>query len=248
MQSVRALLEGILDYAGLFPPAQLPLAEALRNYREYRAHRHGWMLARLVLPLQKIESACLAQRVTLVCRGEALQVPVLPPNVESLEVAGTLAHGVDRFTWYEVDWRRDFRRDMQALPAGSGIKLRTGGTTPDLIPPVETLAQFLWAAAERDLPIKFTAGLHHPFPEAGEHGFLNVFAAAFAAYEYKAPTDALESLLSELTVRFTEEAFHAGRYVFTLDTLRRLRHTRVVSFGSCSYLEPVEYLESLKIL
>ncbi len=177
MQSVRALLEGILDYAGLFPPAQLGLDEALRKYREYRVHRHGWMIGRLVLPLQRIESAHQAQRVTLVCRGEGLQIPVLPPNVESLEVAGTLACAVDRFTWYEVDWRQDFRRVMQALPAGSGIKLRTGGTSPDQIPPVETMAQFLWATAERGLPIKFTAGLHHPFPDAGEHGFLNVFAA-----------------------------------------------------------------------
>ena len=30
--SLRALLEGILDYAGLFPPAQLPLEPAFRNY------------------------------------------------------------------------------------------------------------------------------------------------------------------------------------------------------------------------
>ena len=34
--SLRALLSGIIDYAGLFPPAKLPLDQAIRNYARYR--------------------------------------------------------------------------------------------------------------------------------------------------------------------------------------------------------------------
>ena len=34
--SLRALLTGIIDYAGLFPPARLPLDQAVRNYGRYR--------------------------------------------------------------------------------------------------------------------------------------------------------------------------------------------------------------------
>jgi hypothetical protein len=248
MRSVRALLDGILDYAGLFPPSQLSLEAALEEYARYREHRHGWMLGRFVLPWSMLHSAPLAARVTLVCRGEQLALDGLTPNVESLEVAGSLAGAPPRFCFQELDWRGDFRNAMQALPAGVGVKLRTGGVTADLIPPAEVVAQFLWSAARLKLPVKFTAGLHHPFPEAGEHGFLNVFSAALAAYEYDAPTDVLESLLSEVTVRFTEDAFHAGRYVFPLEVLRRLRSASIISFGCCSFLEPVEYLESLKII
>ena len=39
--SLRALLTGIVDYAGLFPPAQLSLDEAIRNYARYRTEHTG---------------------------------------------------------------------------------------------------------------------------------------------------------------------------------------------------------------
>jgi hypothetical protein len=51
---LRALLEGVLDYAGLFPPARLPLDEAVRNYRRYRREPERWMLARLVCPAARL--------------------------------------------------------------------------------------------------------------------------------------------------------------------------------------------------
>ncbi len=47
-QSARLLLEDLIDYAGLFPPAQLSMAAAVRNFAHYRAGGHGWMLGRFV--------------------------------------------------------------------------------------------------------------------------------------------------------------------------------------------------------
>ena len=35
MKSLHALLENLIDYAGLYPPAGLPLAEVIRNYDRY---------------------------------------------------------------------------------------------------------------------------------------------------------------------------------------------------------------------
>src|SRR5438552_2660541 len=52
--SLRAFLEQILDYAGLFPPAQLPLDQALRNYLGYRQEKDGRMLGRFVCPAQRL--------------------------------------------------------------------------------------------------------------------------------------------------------------------------------------------------
>ncbi|MBE7465648.1 MAG: hypothetical protein HS116_19410 [Planctomycetes bacterium] len=52
--SLRALLAGIVDYAGLFPPAQLPLDAALRHYARYRTEPEAWMLARFVIPAAKL--------------------------------------------------------------------------------------------------------------------------------------------------------------------------------------------------
>jgi hypothetical protein len=48
------LLEGAIDYAGLFPPAQLPLEAALRNYARYRQDNDSWMLGRFVLPVVRL--------------------------------------------------------------------------------------------------------------------------------------------------------------------------------------------------
>ncbi len=46
--TLRALLERVIDYAGLFPPAKLPMAEAVRNYLAYRAAPSSWMLGGFV--------------------------------------------------------------------------------------------------------------------------------------------------------------------------------------------------------
>src|SRR5262245_13093038 len=48
--SVRALLTGIIDYAGLFPPAELSMGEAVLNYATYHNSNLNWMLGRFVLP------------------------------------------------------------------------------------------------------------------------------------------------------------------------------------------------------
>ena len=52
--SLRALLTGVIDYAGLFPPAALPMADAVRNYDAYRNGEHAWMLGRFVVPVPSL--------------------------------------------------------------------------------------------------------------------------------------------------------------------------------------------------
>jgi hypothetical protein len=52
--SLRALLAGVVDYAGLFPPAKLPLGEAVGRYARYRAGPDAWMLGRFVCPAARL--------------------------------------------------------------------------------------------------------------------------------------------------------------------------------------------------
>jgi len=243
MSAIDAFLEGILDYAGLFPPARLDLQTALNNFEFYQRHPRARMLARFVLPLEQLKTAALPARVTLVCRGEEVELPPLPPQVECVEVAGSLATKTDRFVFHEVDWRGDFEA---RLPVDGGVKLRTGGLTPDAVPPAGTVARFLLASAAHNLPVKFTAGLHSPVPTDGAHGFFNIFAAAFAANAGCTDIETLTRLIADAgydDFRFTEEDFHAGPFSFSRDEIQRLRSERVISFGSCSFLEPVEHLE-----
>src|SRR4030095_13549676 len=75
--------------------------------------------------------------------------------------------------------------------AAFGYKLRTGRVTADSFPPSAQIARALVAPATHQLPIKFTAGLHHPIRqfrdevETKMHGFLNVLGAAVLAAEHR---------------------------------------------------------------
>ncbi len=53
--SLRALLTELIDYAGLFPPARLPLDQAIRNYARYRQGNDAWMLGRFIVPASRLE-------------------------------------------------------------------------------------------------------------------------------------------------------------------------------------------------
>ena len=55
MSALRPLLSGIVDYAGLFPPAGLDMAAAARNYAAYRAEPDAWMLGRFVVPVARLD-------------------------------------------------------------------------------------------------------------------------------------------------------------------------------------------------
>jgi hypothetical protein len=50
------LLAGLFDYAGLFPPASLPLGETLSRYACHRTSRDAWMLGRLVVPAADLDA------------------------------------------------------------------------------------------------------------------------------------------------------------------------------------------------
>jgi len=51
VNSLQALLEHAIDYAGLFPPAALPLEEAVSEYAEIIAGPNAWIVNRFVCPV-----------------------------------------------------------------------------------------------------------------------------------------------------------------------------------------------------
>ena len=52
---VKNLVAGIVDYAGLFPPASLPLDHTVQNFSRYLSSDYSWMLSRLILPVARLE-------------------------------------------------------------------------------------------------------------------------------------------------------------------------------------------------
>ena len=238
MRAIDAFLNSILDYAGLFPPAQLPLDQALANYAAYRKHPRAAMLGRFIISADLLDRPGLPDRLSVAIPGAPL--PALPLGVECVESKSIFAAPDNIRVFYELNWRRDFEIGMDRLAGrpNAGVKLRCGG---EAVPSAETVAQFLLTAAARRLPIKFTAGLHNALPAGGQHGFINIFCAAFAAYSGET---SIESILAVRDFRFFEDHMRCVDRVFTSEKIAELRKS-VVSFGSCSFLEPVESLANV---
>ena len=52
--ALHAFLAGLIDYAGLFPPASLDLTTAINNYAHYLRCDDQWMLARFIVPANRL--------------------------------------------------------------------------------------------------------------------------------------------------------------------------------------------------
>jgi len=50
MRALNELLHASIDYAGLFPPAQLDMTTAVENYARYLASDSAWALGRFIVP------------------------------------------------------------------------------------------------------------------------------------------------------------------------------------------------------
>ena len=55
MEPLQKLFSSLIDYAGLFPPAGLNMPVVADNYAQYMQGAHSWMLARLVVPLARLD-------------------------------------------------------------------------------------------------------------------------------------------------------------------------------------------------
>jgi hypothetical protein len=61
-RALQSLLTGLIDYAGLFPPAGLGMDAAVRNYGSYVGGEHSWMLGRFIVPAARLEEYAEAVR------------------------------------------------------------------------------------------------------------------------------------------------------------------------------------------
>lgn len=57
--TLRVLLDRLVDYAGLFPPAALPMSAAAAEYASSRASADAWMLGRFVAPIARLDELAL---------------------------------------------------------------------------------------------------------------------------------------------------------------------------------------------
>jgi hypothetical protein len=211
----RALLTRFFDHAPMFPPASLSPGEALAEDRRARESEHAWMLGRLVWP---------AAQLSELPQDEGRALSVVEAGSERQDEAVYL-EGVP------LD---------EVAARGLRAKIRCGG---ERVPAVEELADFIRGCRSRGLVFKATAGLHHAYPtEAGEHGFLNVLAAAVFGNEEEALRERPPAFaLDAESFRWRDQQAPPAR-------LADVRASLFHSIGTCSFFEPAEELEELEIL
>ena len=295
-ESVRSLLSEIIDYAGLFPPSQLSMSEAVINYATYKNSNYRWMLSRFVLPAARLDEF-LESADDFINRGDGGDVWRLAVlagediydslrrieefNAKNgsrvigdvLEVRATSESKIENTVralpegltaYFEIPTDERLPDLVSALAIrNQRAKIRTGGVTADAFPPARSIIRFIRTCLAANVPFKATAGLHHPLrcfkpltyeadaPEGTMNGFLNVFlTTAYARYGYKPIV--LEQILSDDTPRhfsFDESgAWWRSEYFLNNSQLERVRRSNIISFGSCSFTEPIEDLQDLEIL
>ena len=288
--SATALLTGVVDYAGLFPPAALAMADAVAEYHAARADGHAWMLGRFVVPaarLQELAAALTALpagrpewRVSAIVRdGSDEDVAAIAEfnnalsrhhaRVDAVETKPAALDGIDWLAaqfgagidlYVEVAPGPDVDRWLGRVAArGLRAKVRTGGVTAEAFPTADALAAFLAATVRHKVTFKATAGLHHAVrgayrltyepgsAEAPMYGYLNVLlaTAALRAARPLATAEALLRMTDASSLVFAADAVRWGAESFPLSMLRDTRSHHLVSFGSCSFQEPVAEFDAL---
>ena len=158
----------------------------------------------------------------------------------------------------------DDPRDMllEIRTAGAWAKMRTGGVSPDAFPSAREVGRFIARTSELLVPFKATAGLHHPVcgeypltydedaPRGRMFGFLNIFAAAAFA-QCRVGERVLIDIVSEelpTSFEFGDEALAWRGHSVTARQVASARSSLGLTFGSCSFQEPVDGLRDLNLL
>jgi hypothetical protein len=295
MSAIRTLLSKSIDYAGLFPPAELDMGTALENYVRYFTGPSSWALGRFIVPVSRLaEFEDRLRHIPLhqvhwpwrfaALLGTNVEVDLQLLDafsrrhinsgaiIDTVEVKATSENGVGEIirlvpssfqTYIEIPIDRDPRDLIAAIGhGGRRAKVRTGGVTPDAFPETGDLLRFIRETVRLAVPFKATAGLHHPLraayrltyaedgPSGTMFGFLNLLlAVAFLrsgmgeaevvrVLEEGEP-DAVQADDSRITWR---------NHHLDLKVLSDTRRRGVISFGSCSFTEPLGDLEALPLL
>lgn len=291
------LLTGAIDFAGLFPPATLPMSDAVARYARYRIGPESWALGRFVVPLTRTDDLVTAQaELGLPAQGWRLSVllgdePVRDAArvrsfnaaharsmlIDSAEVklagsASAIRRSLAALTenlppsvrlFVEIPLGDDLGASIAAISAANACaKIRTGGTTNDSFPDTNAVAGFLACCAEHDTRFKATAGLHHPLcgtypltyepgaPRGRMFGFLNLMVAAAMTRAGAAKGTIVEALQADKggDFHFGDDSLRWRDVVLTRQELVESHATFALSFGSCSFEEPISDLRCLKLL
>ena len=242
--------------------------ELVMAQRSVGAHGQGWRLSVLLGDDPAPEAARIRAlnathaRSALIDSAEVkIGGPAAAARRRITAFAEELPPSVRLFVEFPVD---DELRLFMAAIAGANAcaKIRTGGVTKEAFPAAFEIARFLVCCAEHDIRFKATAGLHHPWrgtypltyeagaPTAKMFGFLNLLVAAALARRGATEDDLVAVLQAERgnEFRFDDDELRWRTVRLPRQELVEAHATFALSFGSCSFEEPVLDLRRVALL
>ena len=330
-ESLRTFMDGLIDYAGLFPPADLPLNEAIDEYISHIKSDDSKMLSRFIIHTSKLND--LDQFISLFAdigplrlsvlggggnnddeylnnisqnianisnyrekHGNKIEIDVMEckmatntPSKITMEKTTDLLNknGLTHYHEFaklppvgmnystEIDdssWDKEILPTVELLSKleNAGIKLRCGGIVKEAFPSVEQIAAMIQTCVIFGIPMKCTAGLHHPIRHFADeydefmHGFINTFGAGIFATTFPKPGNSQEKykmfiLLCHMiddqnaeNFRFTNDSMiwkvgddRDTRFEIDGEKIENARKKGMISYGSCSFQDPIDDLTQL---
>jgi hypothetical protein len=138
MSAVSTLLDSLVDYAGLFPPAQLAMPEAVRNHASYLAGPHRLALGRFVVPLVRMAEfdAAFARLPAAAQRGWRLSVLAGPDPLADAAAILAFNSRYDDARIVSVETKTanpaDVARLVAPFPPSLEVWVELSPTAPDL--------------------------------------------------------------------------------------------------------------------
>lgn len=247
--ALKALLDGFIDYAGLYPPASVHLETALANFVSYKNSEYAWMLRWFVVGSKDLDmvpedfDGCMS----VLSNADNSRAA----TIEASEVVSGAKPTYCEIALSQLD------KLVQVKEQNSFAKIRMGGVKPEAIPGVEDVAKFILKCAELKLPFKATAGLHHPVraehaltyeheaPRAVMHGFINVLMAASLAYYGDKDIVPVLNEQDPSAFKFDNEKACYKNRCLSVNQIIEARRQFIHSVGSCSFDEPIHDLKQL---
>ena len=279
MTAVETLLAGLIDYAGLYPPAGLEMRTAVQNYRAYQDGQHAFALGRFIVDVARADELREAAGEYL---GSMPLSLIAPPEVDPQRLAALIGAGfriesveikcADAATISELGRRlpEDIERYIEIPIADSAAlfdvlaasrthaKLRMGGVVPEAIPDAKPVAMIVRELFGRNVRFKATAGLHHPIRSRHHltyatnsstglmHGFVNLACTAALLRDGWSVDEAVATLEDEKpdSWEVSKDVIRCRAKAWSSTALRDMR-SFFLSFGSCSFTEPIGDLKEL---
>ncbi len=277
-ETTRELFASFFDDAALFPPAELPMGEALSAHLEHRRSWYHAMVGPFVCTHRRIEelkqskagdpgaplvvsvivsggAAAIAGAISSVAEGEGLRLAAVEAAVQSASEAKEVVLAFRRYLPEGVQACVEVPRNKEQAPTldvlhgySCRAKLRMGGTEAAAFTTAAEVASFLFGCITRDLVFKCTAGLHHAVRTIAPD-------SGFRHHGFLNLLAAVDALLEGGGPDSAAGLLADGAGLTVAEAVRHMSTDRIsairkrfVSVGTCSISEPVADLVALGLV